>query len=127
MSRVLSFAGVGLAIAITFAACSGADAASPPVATPGAVASASTTASSVPSSAVAAAAATKLNVNTASVAELQAAFEAAGISNADRWAREVAEYRPYASDPTWAQLRQELGKYNIDPVVLEQIIALLEV
>jgi hypothetical protein len=68
-----------------------------------------------------------VNANAASVAELQAAFEAAGISNADKWAREVAEYRPYPADPTWAQLRQELGKYNIDPAVLEQIIALLVV
>jgi len=76
---------------------------------------------------LAAAATTKVNANSASVAELQAAFDAAGISNADRWAREVAEYRPYPSDPTWAQLRQELGKYNIDPAVLEQIIALLEI
>ena len=59
--------------------------------------------------------------------ELAAAFDAAGISNAARWAREVAEYRPYPADPTWAQLRQELAKYNIDPTVLEQIIALLVV
>jgi competence protein ComEA len=68
-----------------------------------------------------------VDANTASVDELQAAFEAAGISNADRWAREVAEYRPYPQDPTWAQLRQELSKYNIAPDVLEKIISLLEV
>jgi hypothetical protein len=68
-----------------------------------------------------------VNANTASVEELQAAFAAAGISNADRWAREVAEYRPYDADPTWAKLRQELAKYNIDPAVLEQIIATLTV
>jgi competence protein ComEA len=70
---------------------------------------------------------TKVNANTASVDQLQAAFEAAGVTNADRWAREVAEYRPYDADPTWAQLRQELGKYNIAPDVLEKIIAVLEV
>ena len=68
-----------------------------------------------------------MNANTATEAELAAAFAAAGISNADRWAREVTEYRPYPVDPTWAQLRQELGKYNIDPAVLEQIIAILVV
>jgi hypothetical protein len=39
----------------------------------------------------------------------------------------LVEYRPYEADPTWARLRQELGKYNIDPAVLEQIIALLRV
>jgi hypothetical protein len=68
-----------------------------------------------------------VNANTATEAELATAFAAAGVSNADRWAKEVAEYRPYPSDPSWAQLRQELGKYNIDPAVLEQIIAILAV
>jgi len=125
-------AGIGLFLAIGLAACSGAGAASTPSATTSTTASSAatsiTTASTAtPSSAASAAATTKVNANTATVEELQAAFEAAGISNADRWAREVAEYRPYPSDPTWAQLRQELGKYNIDPAVLEQIIAVLDV
>ena len=66
-------------------------------------------------------------VNTATQEEIAAAFTAAGIPHADRWAREVVEYRPYEADPTWARLRQELGKYNIDPVVLEQIVAMLQV
>jgi hypothetical protein len=66
-------------------------------------------------------------VNTATEAEIAAAFTAGGISNAERWAWEVVEYRPYEADPTWARLRQELGKYGIDPVVLEQIITLLAV
>ena len=68
----------------------------------------------------------KVNANTATEAELAAAFAAASIPSADRWAGEVAEYRPYDPDPTWAKLRQELGKYNIDPAVLEQIIGVLE-
>ena len=68
-----------------------------------------------------------VNANTASVDELAAAFAAAGITNPDRWAREVAEYRPYEANPSWARLRQELGKYNIDPAVLEQILAILAV
>jgi hypothetical protein len=68
-----------------------------------------------------------VNANTATQAELQSAFEAVGIPNADRWAREVAEYRPYEADPTWGRLRQELGKYNIDPAVLQQILAILTV
>ena len=66
-------------------------------------------------------------VNTATQAEIAAAFTAAGIPNADRWAQEVVEYRPYEADPTWARLRQELGKYNIDPAVLEQLLAMLQV
>lgn len=68
----------------------------------------------------------RVNANTASVEELQAAFEAAGISNADRWAREVAEYRPYPDDPDWSKLRGELSKYNIGSDVLERIITVLE-
>ena len=75
----------------------------------------------------AASAAATIAVNTATQEEIAAAFTAAGIRNADRWAREVVEYRPYEADPTWARLREELGKYNIDPAVLEQIIALLRV
>ncbi len=68
----------------------------------------------------------KVNINSADIGELEAAFKAAGVSNARRWAQEVDEYRPYATDPDFAKLRQELGKYNIDPAVLEKIIATLE-
>lgn len=68
----------------------------------------------------------KVNANTATVAELTAAFEAAGIANASRWAREVEEYRPYpTNDPTFAKLRGELAKYNPGPGVVDQIIAVL--
>jgi hypothetical protein len=69
----------------------------------------------------------KLNANTATIDEMAAAFAAAGISNANRWAAEVDEYRPYPDDPKWGMLRHELGKYNIDPAVLEKIISLLEI
>ena len=70
----------------------------------------------------------KVNANTASVPELQAAFEAAGVTNAARWAREVEEYRPYpTNDPSFAKLRQELAKYNPAPDVLEKILATLTV
>ena len=70
----------------------------------------------------------KVNANTASVPELQAALEAAGVTNAARWAREVDEYRPYPmDDPSLAKLRQELAKYNPAPDVLEKILATLTV
>jgi hypothetical protein len=68
-----------------------------------------------------------IDVNTATQEEIAAAFVAAGIPNAERWAQEVVEYRPYEPDPTWARLRSELGKYGIDPAVLETIISLLRV
>ena len=68
----------------------------------------------------------KVNANTASVAELQRAFEAAGIPSAARWAREVEEYRPYPTDdPSFARLRRELAKYNPGPGVVDQIVATL--
>jgi hypothetical protein len=71
---------------------------------------------------------TKVNANTATQAELQAAFQAAGVSNPAQWAREVTEYRPYTADDTnWGKLRKELAKYNIAADVLEKIIATLTV
>ena len=122
-----------LLLGAALAACSGGGSA----AGTGAVASATVTpsgssAGSSPGATVGSPAASqpatgKVNANTASVDELQAAFVDVGITNADRWAREVAEYRPYPADPTWAQLRQELSKYNIGADVLEKIIAVLEV
>lgn len=68
----------------------------------------------------------KVNINDASTGELETAFKAAGVSNARRWAQEVDEYRPYPTDPDFAKLRQELGKYNIDPKVLDLILSTLE-
>lgn len=69
--------------------------------------------------------ATKVSANTATVAQLQQAFQAAGISGASRWAREVEEYRPYAGDPDFPKLRQELAKYNPGPGVVDRIVATL--
>jgi DNA uptake protein ComE-like DNA-binding protein len=68
----------------------------------------------------------KVNINEASVPEMEKAFKAVGVTNASRWAREVEEYRPYPHDTDFAKLRQELGKYNIDPKILELIISTLE-
>lgn len=69
----------------------------------------------------------KLSANNASRSELAAGFEAAGISNASKWAREVEEYRPYADDDTdYTKLRGELAKYNPAPGVIDSIIELLE-
>jgi hypothetical protein len=121
-----------LLLGLAVVACGGGGGSSPTPTTAPATTAAPTSLASSPLATASAAASTSsaggtVDANNASVEELQAAFAAAGISNADRWAREVAEYRPYESDPTWARLRQELGKYNIDPAVLEQIIAILTV
>jgi DNA uptake protein ComE-like DNA-binding protein len=120
-TRVVAVAG-----AVVLSACSSPSAASGTAAAPPAPSAVAT--SSAPAGAAAASPATvqKVNANTASVAELQRAFEAAGISNAARWAREVEEYRPYPTDdPSFAKLRQELAKYNPGPGVVDQIVATL--
>ena len=60
------------------------------------------------------------------MAQLQAAFEAAGIASAARWAKEVDEYRPYPVDaPDLPKLRKELAKYNPGPGVVDAIVATL--
>lgn len=66
-----------------------------------------------------------VNANEATVEELTAAFDSAGVPNAERWAREVEEYRPYTDDG-WAHLRQELSKYNIDQATFDKIVGTLE-
>ena len=61
------------------------------------------------------------------MADLQAAFDHAGISNARKWARKVDEYRPYSEEDTGClKLPGELAKYNAGPGVIDEIIAQLE-
>ena len=110
---------------LLLAACAGSSTGAGPASAPATVPA--TSASSSAGGAVASpVAGQKVNANRASVAELQRTFEAAGISNAGRWAREVEEYRPYPTDdPSFAKLRQELAKYNPGPGVVDQIVATL--
>ena len=42
----------------------------------------------------------KVSANNATEEELEAAFETAGIANAEEWAHEVEEYHPYPVDDT---------------------------
>lgn len=80
-----------------------------------------------PTEDAAAPAAAKVSANNATEEELVAAFEAAGIANAEKWADEVVEYRPYAADdPDFTMLREELAKYNPEAGVIDQIVAVLE-
>ena len=71
-------------------------------------------------------AAEKINPNTASTSELAAAFEAAGVPNADKWAHEVEEYGPYTPDSIEPTLTKELGKYGIDDATLATILSVLD-
>ena len=69
---------------------------------------------------------TTVSANTATREELIAALEAVGVSRADRWAREIEEYRPYdTADPTLQHLQDELAKYNPDPATLAAILSVL--
>ena len=86
----------------------------------------SATGSAAASASIPSAAAGKVDANTASEEELTAAFTAIGISNAAKWAHEVTEYRPYATDDTdFTALRKELAKYNPPAGVVDQIVATL--
>ena len=108
---------------LVLAACGGATTGSSAAATPATVSATSSSSAADGAAAASPVASQKVNANTASVAELQRAFEAAAISNAARWAREVEEYRPYPTDdPSFAKLRRELAKYNPGPGVVDQIV-----
>lgn len=115
-----------LAISLTLAACTGAGAAGPGggAAAPSTVPAATTAATAAPP---AGCGTNKVSANIATMEELAAAFKAGGISNSQRWAQEVDEYRPYPEDPTWAKLHKELGKYNIDPVIFDAILSCLTI
>ena len=140
MRHTTRCAALAVAGTLAFAACGGGDdgatatpaaqasttivTATVPATTP-TTAATTTTAAPAPTT-TAAPAVAKPNANTASRAEMAAAFTAAGISSASRWATEVEEYRPYpTNDPNMAKLRQNLAKYNPGPGVVDAIIASL--
>ena len=114
----LHVASAGLAaIALTLSACGGGD--------DDASAASTTTTAVAPDSGDSTTSTGKVDANTASVDEMAAAFEAAGVDNAERWAREVEEYRPYDASDNWAKLRDELAKYNIDDETFDLITSVL--
>jgi hypothetical protein len=128
MSRPLYLVVLTAAMAVSLAACSGSTAGLGTVA-PSATAAPTSAASSggASGSADPSAAVTRVSANTATSEELVAALTAAGVPNADRWAREIEEYRPYdSSDPTLARLQSNLAKYDPDPATLAAILSALE-
>ncbi len=69
----------------------------------------------------------KVSANDASQSEIAAALTAAGVENADRWADEVTEYRPYSdADQGFPSLRKELEKYNPTTGTIDKIISVLK-
>jgi hypothetical protein len=108
-------------LALLIAACSAGGGA---VTTPTA---AQPTAAATSAASIGAAAAGKVSANTASEADIAAALTTAGVPNADRWAREVTEYRPYPTDDaTLAKLQGNLAKYQPDAATLQGILSALE-
>jgi hypothetical protein len=68
----------------------------------------------------------KVSANTASEDAIAAALKAAGVASPKRWAAEVVEYRPYATnDVGLAKLRENLAKYNPAQKTLDQILSTL--
>lgn len=68
----------------------------------------------------------KVSASTASEEEIAVALESAGVSNADRWAEEVVEYRPYPTDdPNLTKLRDNLAKYNPGQETTDKIVSAL--
>jgi hypothetical protein len=68
----------------------------------------------------------KVSANDATETQIGAALRAAGVPNAERWADEVVEYRPYpADDAQLGKLRTSLAKYNPAPGVVDAIVAVL--
>lgn len=121
MNRLMKLTPLVLAGALTLAACGssgGSDSSSAKATTTAASSDASTTA--------AGSTAGKVSANDASQEEIAAALTAAGVDNADRWADEVVEYRPYDdADQGFPHLREELAKYNPPAGTIDQIIAVL--
>jgi len=114
-----------IAATVTLAACGGA--ASPPASNANATASSTAApAASGAATTTTASSTAKASANNATAAQLQAAFEAAGVPNASRWIIEVQEYRPYPTDdPTFAKLKSNLAKYNPSADTLSRILAAL--
>ncbi|ACZ91659.1 hypothetical protein [Streptosporangium roseum] len=68
----------------------------------------------------------RVSANTAGEAEIAAALRAAGVSNPERWAKEVVEYRPYAVDDSdLTSLRENLAKYNPGQGTVDKIVSAL--
>jgi hypothetical protein len=119
-ARLASACAAGM-LALTLAACGGST--SPAVSVPSTT---SSPGSSAPGSGPTPSTGTKVSANTASEAEIAAALESAGVSNAGRWAEEVVEYRPYpADDPNLTKLRESLAKYNPGQETTDKIVAVL--
>lgn len=117
----LSFIGVVTAVVLAASGCGGSTTTSDSPTT-----SAAPATTSAAADATTAPAGAKVSANTASDSEIESALNAAGVSNAARWAHEVVEYRPYpADDPNLTKLRDNLAKYNPGQETVDKIVSAL--
>ncbi|GAA5115218.1 hypothetical protein [Pseudonocardia adelaidensis] len=124
----LAAASVAGVLVLGLAACGGGSTDAPSAAAPSApvTSSGSGPTTTGATTGAAAPAASKVSANTASEDEIAAALESAGVSNPERWAEEVVEYRPYpADDPNLGKLRQNLAKYNPGQETTDKIVSAL--
>jgi len=92
----------------------------------GASASSSPTTSSAAAATATSQPGAKVSANTASESDIASALSSAGVSNAERWAKEVVEYRPYpADDPNMTKLRDNFAKYNPGQETVDKIVSAL--
>jgi hypothetical protein len=100
--------------------------AAPPAPTSSSVTTSATNGGGTNSASAPTPAATKVSANTASENEIATALQNAGVSNPQRWAKEVVEYRPYApDDPNLTKLRTNLAKYNPGQETTDKIVSAL--
>jgi X-X-X-Leu-X-X-Gly heptad repeat protein len=74
-----------------------------------------------------AAAGTTVDPNTASAADITAALEANGVTNAAKWTKEIKEYGPYTAADLAPTLTKNLAKYKISADDLAKLLATLVV
>jgi hypothetical protein len=118
--------GAAVAVGALLAGCGSTAATTTAPSTTAAPAASTTTAGGTSGTAVAPSV-EKVSANTASAAEIQKALEAAGVTNAARWTKEVIEYRPYAADDVnLSSLKKNLVKYNPSPETLNAILSALK-
>jgi hypothetical protein len=114
---------VAALLALSLTACGGSTSTpspTPPSGTSTAAAGTGPSGTAAPSSG------TKVSANTASEDDIAAALTSAGVTNPERWAEEVVEYRPYPTDdPNLTKLRTELAKYNPGQETIDKIVSTL--
>jgi DNA uptake protein ComE-like DNA-binding protein len=117
----LAWTSAAAALALALAACGGST-----TPTGSAAAAAPTGSTGASNGTGSSGSATTVSANTASEEEIAAALESAGVSNAQKWAHEVVEYRPYpADDADLTALRDELVKYNPGQETTDKIVSAL--